>query len=61
LLFVAGRVNRLGDTSGGRGQIDQGFGCAPVGADRASEPELRIGFGERFAGVRFDEGLLVGS
>jgi hypothetical protein len=27
----------------------------------ARERELRVGFGKRFAGVRFDEGLLVSS
>ena len=26
-------VDRIRDASGGRGQVDQGFGCAPVGAD----------------------------
>ena len=53
--------DRLRDAGGGRGQVDQCLGRAPVGADRARERELRVGFGKRFAGVRFDEGLLVSS
>ncbi len=31
------------------------------GANRARETELRVGFRERFPGIRFDEGLLVRS
>jgi hypothetical protein len=36
-------------------------GALSVQIERASEPELRIGIVERFAGVRFDERLLVSS
>jgi hypothetical protein len=31
-----------------------------LGANRASKPDLRLGFSERFPGIRFDERLLVG-
>ena len=42
------------------GEIYERFGSASIRTNRAREVELRIGFGERFTGVRFDEGLLVG-
>jgi hypothetical protein len=52
-------VDRVGDAGGRRRDEEQGFRCASVGANRESEPELRIGFGEGFLSVRLDERLLV--
>ena len=61
--------DRLRDAGGERGQIYGRLGCASIRTNRARERELRVGLrerlwvniGKRFAGVRFDERLLVSS